>query len=133
MKKLAFFLFLFFVALTFVGCNDVNSIDDLPKLDESTLAELNNSLSEKGYHLDFYLGEYNGYYVGFHYPEVHLTVISEKTIAGYTFFYHNSFILFAYNGEVFDLKDLYCNGTLSKKDIRQINKYYVFAYQNKLL
>lgn len=127
MKKLLSCLLLFFSVITLYGCNNEQH---MPEHKEEKLEELQENIGPN-YQIDLYLGKYNGYYVWFD-AEI-LLALGQVYVGEYKFIYPNTFHLYAYKDEVYDLREIYNDGKLSDKDIKQIYEYYCYALKNNLI
>ena len=102
----------------------------LPQLESSELNKLTENIGENHY-IQLYLGEYSGYHVWFECDGTE--VLGYIEIGNYYFEYYGGFELYAYKDGVVKVIDLYNAGILLDSDIKQIEEYYYYAYDNGII
>ena len=116
---------------TFIGCGNKGSAELSTEAKTGLSAEVQAEmeaawLEREGRELPWngetgYYGTYNGavVYISFG----HATMVVEKEVAGETFVWPRSFVIYAYkDGEFYDLETAYEKGVLTKKNIKSIAK-----------
>lgn len=131
MKKYVYFLLLAVLFTSFIGCANKGSAELSAEAKTGLSAEVKAEmeaawLKQNGRELpwngeDGYYGVYNGAVV--YLESGPLTAVTEKEVAGETFVWPRSFVIYVYkDGEFYDLETAYENGLLTKKNIKSIAK-----------
>lgn len=123
MKKYVYFLLLAVLFTMLMGCGNKESTalsaEMKAEMDAAWLKQNGRKLPWNGE--DGYYGTYNGAVV--YLESGQLSAVTEKEVAGETFVWPRSFVIYAYkDGEFYDLETAYEKGVLTKKNIKSIAK-----------
>jgi hypothetical protein len=140
-KTIKLFLILgviLFSLIGVVGCSDCSKNEEqiLSEIKQDYYNEFVSEIQNKNVSdiiINYYIGEYNGYfvlmlsYVGEPFFDMIKTIYFDDCLITYP----NSNILRAWKeGAFYDLKELYALGELSKNDIEEIIEQYNILYKN---